>query len=46
MDQKWLEEQREHINLALAQQGIRLVVPVRPRAGQEPSADHNHPLAS
>lgn len=28
MDQKWLEQQTEEIGLALAQQGIRLVVPV------------------
>ena len=46
MDQKWLEEQKEQINLALAQQGIRLVVPVRPRAGQGAAADQDRPLAS
>lgn len=34
MDAKWLEEQKEEISLALAQQGIRLVVPVGPKAGQ------------
>lgn len=34
MDQKWLEEQKEQVGLALAQQGIRLVVPARtPREG-------------
>lgn len=31
MDHKWLEEQREEIGLALAKQGIRLVVPLGPR---------------
>jgi len=36
MDQKWLDEQREQISLALAQQGIRLVVPARP--GRRPGA--------
>ena len=31
MDPKWFEEQKEEIGLALARQGIRLVVPVTPR---------------
>jgi len=34
MDHKWLEEQKEEIGLALAKQGIRLVVPVGPRPNQ------------
>lgn len=45
MDAKWLEEQREQLNLALAQQGIRLVVPARPRSGKGPVADEEQDLA-
>ena len=32
MDRKWLEAQQEEIGLALAKQGIRLIVPAGPRA--------------
>lgn len=41
MDHKWLEEQREEIGLALAKQGIRLVVPMgqRPRRGASTSPE-------
>lgn len=35
MDQKWLEEQKEEIGLALAKQGIRLVVPVEKQSRKE-----------
>lgn len=35
MDYKWLEEQKEEIGLALARQGIRLVVPMDKRAGKK-----------
>lgn len=38
MDHKWLEEQKEEIGLALARQGIRLVVPAgRSRKGEATS---------
>lgn len=46
MDQKWLDEQKEQISLALAQQGIRLVVPARPSRGQGAAADQERTLAS
>ncbi|HHT68213.1 MAG TPA: deoxyribose-phosphate aldolase [Firmicutes bacterium] len=38
MDQKWLEEQKEEIGLALAKQGIRLVVPVEKQSRKRSSA--------
>lgn len=37
MDQKWLEQQTEEIGLALAKQGIRLVVPVGEHDSQKES---------
>jgi|CZCB01.1.fsa_nt_gi deoxyribose-phosphate aldolase len=46
MDQKWLEEQKEQISLALAQQGIRLVVPVRTRVGKGSAPEKERTLAS
>ncbi len=35
MDYKWLEEQKEEVGLALARQGIRLVVPVVKKTGRK-----------
>ncbi|NMB02317.1 MAG: deoxyribose-phosphate aldolase [Firmicutes bacterium] len=47
MDKKWLEEQKEEVNLALAKQGIRLVVPSEPssRKGKSTLGDDTN-LAS
>ena len=46
MDHKWLEEQREEIGLALARQGIRLVVPARPGKKGKTSSSQDSRLAS
>ena len=46
MDQKWLEEQKEQISLALAQQGIRLVVPVSGASRMGGAAGKEQTLAS
>ena len=46
MDHKWLEEQKEEIGLALARQGIRLVVPAGSGKKKEATSTEDSALAS
>lgn len=46
MDEKWLEEQKEEIGMALAKQGIRLVVPAETTTRKKAAGEGKRSLAS